>query len=74
MTSTAVSTRAPGTPVFKVSMLARLIAAFSGTVGFTIKVVLLALLMCLVLFLLDILMVYAAIRLFQRETILTRWK
>ena len=44
MTSTAVSTRAPGTPVFKASMLARLIAAFSGTVGFTIKVVLLALL------------------------------
>jgi ABC-2 type transport system permease protein len=34
----------------------------------------LILVMCLVLVLVDILMVYFAVRLFQRETILTRWK
>ena len=34
----------------------------------------LILIMCVVLVLLDILMIYLAVRLFQRETILTRWK
>lgn len=34
----------------------------------------LILIMCAVLVLLDILMIYLAVRLFQRETILTRWK
>ena len=34
----------------------------------------LILILCLVLLLVDILMIYLAIRLFQRETILTRWR
>jgi ABC-2 type transport system permease protein len=34
----------------------------------------LILVMCVVLLLVDILMIYLAVRLFQRETILTRWK
>ena len=34
----------------------------------------LILIMCVILALLDILMIYLAVRLFQRETILTRWK
>jgi ABC-2 type transport system permease protein len=34
----------------------------------------LVLILCLVLLLVDILMIYLAIRLFQRETILTRWR
>jgi hypothetical protein len=32
------------------------------------------LIMCVILALVDILVIYLAIRLFQRETILTRWK
>jgi arabinogalactan oligomer/maltooligosaccharide transport system permease protein len=42
MSSTAVSTPAPTTPVFKESVLARLIAAFSGPVGLVTKIVILS--------------------------------
>jgi len=34
----------------------------------------LILILCLVLVFIDILMIYLAVHLFQRETILTRWK
>src|SRR5262245_22846044 len=44
MTTEAVRTPAPTAPVFKPSYLARGIAFFSGTVGFAIKIALLALL------------------------------
>jgi arabinogalactan oligomer/maltooligosaccharide transport system permease protein len=44
VTSTAVSTPAPGRPVFRASIVARAIAFFSGSVGLAIKVILLALL------------------------------
>jgi len=42
MSTTAAATPAPGAPVFKESVLARLIAAFSGTAGIVLKIVLLA--------------------------------
>src|SRR6266487_2836974 len=42
MSTTAVPTPAPATPVFKESVLARLIAAFSGTVGLGMKIALLS--------------------------------
>ena len=52
-----------------------LLAVFFGQIaGLFILNSTLILLMCLVLFLVDVLMVYLAVRLFQRETILTRWK
>jgi ABC-2 type transport system permease protein len=52
-----------------------IMAVFFGQIaGLFILNSTLILIMCLVLFLLDILVVYLAIRLFQRETILTRWK
>jgi len=52
-----------------------LLALFFGQIsGLFILNSTLILIMCLVLVLIDILMVYLAIRLFQRETILTRWK
>jgi len=44
VTSTAVPTPAPSRPVFRASIIARAIAFFSGSVGFAIKVILLALL------------------------------
>jgi ABC-2 type transport system permease protein len=52
-----------------------LLAVFFGQVaGLFFLNSTLILIMCLVLLLVDVLMVYLAIRLFQRETILTRWK
>jgi ABC-2 type transport system permease protein len=52
-----------------------LLAIFFGQIaGLFILNSTLILIMCLVLLLVDILMVYLAIRLFQRETIITRWK
>ncbi len=52
-----------------------LLAVFFGQVaGLFVLNSTLILIMCLVLILVDILMVYLAVRLFQRETILTRWK
>ncbi len=52
-----------------------LLAVFFGQIaGLFILNSTLILLMCLVLFLVDVLMVYLSVRLFQRETILTRWK
>jgi ABC-2 type transport system permease protein len=52
-----------------------LLAVFFGQIaGLFILNSTLILLMCVVLLLVDILMVYLSIRLFQRETILTRWK
>jgi len=52
-----------------------LLALFFGQIaGLFILNSTLILIMCLVLLLLDALMIYLAVRLFQRETILTRWK
>jgi ABC-2 type transport system permease protein len=52
-----------------------LLAVFFGQIaGLFVLNSTLILIMCLVLILVDILMVYLAVRLFQRETILTRWK
>jgi ABC-2 type transport system permease protein len=52
-----------------------LLAVFFGQIaGLFVLNSTLILIMCLVLLLVDILMVYLAVRLFQRETILTRWK
>jgi ABC-2 type transport system permease protein len=52
-----------------------LLAVFFGQIaGLFILNSTLILLMCVVLLLVDVLMVYLAVRLFQRETILTRWK
>jgi ABC-2 type transport system permease protein len=52
-----------------------LLAVFFGQIaGLFILNSTLILIMCLVLLLVDIFMVYLAIRLFQRETIITRWK
>jgi ABC-2 type transport system permease protein len=52
-----------------------LLAVFFGQVaGLFVLNSTLILIMCLVLALVDILMVYLSVRLFQRETILTRWK
>jgi ABC-2 type transport system permease protein len=52
-----------------------LLAVFFGQIaGWFILNSTLILLMCVILVFLDILMVYLAVRLFQRETILTRWK
>ncbi len=52
-----------------------LLAVFFGQIaGLFILNSTLILIMCVVLLLVDILMVYLSIRLFQRETILTRWK
>lgn len=52
-----------------------LMAVFFGQIaGLFILNSTLILLMCVVLVFLDVLMVYLAVRLFQRETILTRWK
>jgi ABC-2 type transport system permease protein len=52
-----------------------LMAVFFGQIaGLFILNSTLVLIMCVVLLLVDILVIYLAIRLFQRETILTRWK
>ena len=52
-----------------------ILAVFFGQIaGLFILNSTLILIMCLVLLLLDLLVIYLAIRLFQRETILTRWK
>jgi ABC-2 type transport system permease protein len=52
-----------------------LLAVFFGQIaGWFILNSTLILLMCVILVFLDLLMVYLAVRLFQRETILTRWK
>ncbi len=52
-----------------------IIALFIGQIsGLFILNSTLILLLCLVLVFIDILMIYLAVRLFQRETILTRWK
>jgi ABC-2 type transport system permease protein len=52
-----------------------LLAVFLGQVaGLFVLNSALILIMCVVLFLVDLLMVYLSVRLFQRETILTRWK
>ncbi|OGO66162.1 MAG: hypothetical protein A2029_06335 [Chloroflexi bacterium RBG_19FT_COMBO_47_9] len=52
-----------------------LLAVFFGQIaGLFVLNSALILLMCAVLVLVDILMIYLAVRLFQRETILTRWK
>ncbi|OGO29236.1 MAG: hypothetical protein A2136_00095 [Chloroflexi bacterium RBG_16_54_11] len=52
-----------------------LLAVFFGQIaGLFILNSTLVLIMCLVLLFVDVLVVYLAVRLFQRETILTRWK
>ena len=52
-----------------------LLAVFFGQIsGLFILNSTLILLLCLILIFIDVLMVYLAVRLFQRETILTRWK
>jgi ABC-2 type transport system permease protein len=52
-----------------------ILAVFFGQIaGVFILNSTLILFLCVVLLLIDILMVYLAVRLFQRETILTRWK
>jgi ABC-2 type transport system permease protein len=52
-----------------------LLAVFFGQIaGLFVLNSALILIMCLVLVFVDILVIYLAIRLFQRETILTRWK
>ena len=52
-----------------------LLAVFFGQIaGLFVLNSALILLLCLVLVFVDILMIYLAVRLFQRETILTRWK
>jgi ABC-2 type transport system permease protein len=52
-----------------------LLAVFFGQIaGLFVLNSALILIMCVVLALVDILVIYLAIRLFQRETILTRWK
>jgi ABC-2 type transport system permease protein len=52
-----------------------LLALFFGQIaGLFVLNSSLILIMCVVLVLIDILMIYLAVRLFQRETILTRWK
>jgi ABC-2 type transport system permease protein len=52
-----------------------LLAVFFGQIaGLFILNSTLILIMCAALLLVDALMIYLAIRLFQRETILTRWK
>lgn len=52
-----------------------LLAVFFGQIaGLFVLNSTLILLLCVVLILVDIFMVYMAVRLFQRETILTRWK
>jgi ABC-2 type transport system permease protein len=51
------------------------LAVFFGQIaGLFILNSTLILILCLILVLVDMLMVYLAIRLFQRETILTRWR
>ncbi|OGO62067.1 MAG: ABC transporter, partial [Chloroflexi bacterium RBG_19FT_COMBO_47_9] len=52
-----------------------LLAVFFGQIsGLFILNSTLILILCLILIFIDVLMVYLAVRLFQRETILTRWK
>ena len=52
-----------------------ILAVFFGQIsGLFILNSTLILILCLVLVFVDILMIYLAVRLFQRETILTRWK
>jgi ABC-2 type transport system permease protein len=52
-----------------------LLAVFFGQIaGLFVLNSALILIMCIVLVLVDILVIYLAVRLFQRETILTRWK
>jgi len=52
-----------------------ILAVFFGQIaGLFILNSTLILIMCLVLFLVDLLMIFLSVRLFQRETILTRWK
>jgi ABC-2 type transport system permease protein len=52
-----------------------LLAVFLGQIaGLFVLNSALILIMCVVLLLVDVLMVYLSVRLFQRETILTRWK
>ncbi len=52
-----------------------ILAIFFGQIaGLFILNSALVIIMCIVLLLLDALMIYLAVRLFQRETILTRWK
>jgi ABC-2 type transport system permease protein len=52
-----------------------LLAVFFGQIaGWFILNSTLILLMCVILAFIDLLMVYLAVRMFQRETILTRWK
>ena len=52
-----------------------LLAVFFGQIaGLFVLNSALILLMCVVLVFLDVLVIYLAVHLFQRETILTRWK
>jgi len=60
--------------VSAVIILPLLILFFGQISGLFIMNSTLILILCLVLLFLDVLMVYLAVRLFQRETILTRWK
>jgi ABC-2 type transport system permease protein len=57
-----------------VVILPLLVLFFGQIAGFLVLNSTLILIMCVVLVLLDILMIYLAVRLFQREAILTRWK
>jgi ABC-2 type transport system permease protein len=57
-----------------VVILPLLLVFFGQIAGWFILNSTLILLMCVILVFIDLLMIYLAVRLFQRETILTRWK
>ena len=57
-----------------VVILPLLVVFFGQIAGWFILNSTLILLMCVILVFIDLLMIYLAVRLFQRETILTRWK
>lgn len=74
MVSSRVNDPRVAEQVSAVVILPLLVLFFGQIAGFLVLNSTLILIMCLVLILLDILMIYLAVRLFQREAILTRWK
>ncbi len=57
--------------VLIVPLIALIVAQFAGLIILNSSLVII---LCIILVLLDILMIYLAVHMFQRETILTRWK
>jgi ABC-2 type transport system permease protein len=74
MVSSRVNDPRVAEQVSAVVILPLLVLFFGQIAGFLVLNSTLILIMCVVLVLLDILMIYLAVRLFQREAILTRWK